>query len=163
MLDEDRRYTRVYALGFETLVGEFLQMSSRSDEIRSALCTAFDWKSEQIKGDADALLAEVEGKSEEELLEMDDLKALALGKYSYSTGAGLIVLMQKAGLDPTTAIPVWCEKLGLNCKGALSRDYAYYKSSIEKLGQLKDMLAQMKEASEKQAAAREAAKAAATE
>ena len=150
------QYSRAYALGFETLCVEVLSVSTRAGDIRLALCAAFDWDSEDIKTDANALRALAEGKSEDELLETDDLKLIAATnpKYTYSFGMGLVVLMQMAGLDPEKAIPVWCEKLSLNCVNALSRDYAYYKSSLAKLEDLKEMLAQMKAASDKQKAER---------
>ena len=37
----------------------------------------------------------------------------------------------------------WVDTLGLGCKNALTRDYAYFESSVEKFGQMKDMFAQV--------------------
>ena len=137
--------------------------------------------SQVLKADAAAMRA-LEGKTEEELFESEDFKAIKAAndklerglKYTYSlgarlavhacshnypsmhpmracpcasphargmrmacAGAGLVVLMQQCGLEPEKAIPLWCEKLGLNCVNALSRDYAYYKTQV---GQMEPML-----------------------
>lgn len=167
LLAPNFEYSPVYAIGFEELCREFLSASTRAADIRVGLCKAFDWDPATIASDAEALLALADGKSEAELLESDDMKAIAAVKpnlkYTYTFGAGLIILMQKVGVDPDVAIPKWCEALNLNCVNAFTRDYAYYKLSKEKMVQLKEMLAQMKEASEKQAKVREAERAAAAE
>jgi len=65
---------------------------------------------------------------------MDEFKRLAAldssFKYTYIFGAGLLVLMQKVGVDPATGVKSWCEKLNLNCEGQFSRDAAYFKTQM---------------------------------
>merc|ERR1719453_139553 len=70
-------YSRVYALGFDTLCTEFLSGSTRADAVRKGLCVAFDWDSDKIAADAEAIRSFANSKSEEEILESDDLKTVA--------------------------------------------------------------------------------------
>lgn len=104
-------YTRVFALGFETLCDTFLS-DGRSEKTaaatRSAMCVAFGLDQAQLEADASALRALSEGKSEEEVLAIDDLKELAAQKptYSYIMGAGLVCMPR---LDPSTSPPTHTE------------------------------------------------------
>ena len=47
------------------------------------------------------------GKSEEEILALEDLKGLAPFKYTYTSGAGLIALMLDNELKPEDTIAKW--------------------------------------------------------
>lgn len=150
------RYSRVMALGFRKLCDTFIIMTDDDTKLKvqEGLCAALaDFPSlEQVNKDAESLTAEAEGKDEAALLEMAELSSLSPFKYTYISGAGLCALMQAAGLSPETSIPVWSEKLSLNCKGALGRDYDYSKTAITKLEGMKDMLEQMKTAGDRRKA-----------
>ena len=91
------KYTRLFALGLETLCAEFLEPATLggeagADKIKKALCYAFEYDAKQIERDAEALRAAAEGKTEDEILEMADLKDEC--KYTYTYGAGLVTLMK---------------------------------------------------------------------
>ena len=153
MVTPSYQYTRIFAVGYEDLCDLFLSAGIEEDTavyVRESMCTALGLDPAKVKADAAALKAASAGKSEEEVLALDDLKALAGQKtaYSYTFGAGLILLMKQANVDPTTAIEKWSDELNLNCKGVLSRDYGYFKNNVEKFEGMKEMFAQMKKASE---------------
>uniref|UniRef100_A0A7S0LAY6 Uncharacterized protein n=1 Tax=Coccolithus braarudii TaxID=221442 RepID=A0A7S0LAY6_9EUKA len=162
-------YTRVFGLGLVSLCDEFLfeaRDDASRDDIRDSLCKALGYEPSAVVSDAESLLQAIEGRSEDELLDtLDDFKLIA-GlekplKYTYTLGAGLIVLMRKAGLEPDgsaegaegTTIERWCARLNLPCARTLSRDYAYYQAQVDKAQQVKDMFAQMKGATDRRLAA----------
>ena len=166
------RYTRLFALGFETLCDTFLSAGASPETLkytRSSLCVAFGVDEAKVKSDAAALLALTEGMSEADMLATDDLKELAQLKptYSYILGSGLTTLMKQAKQSSDGAeltgedIARWCDALELNCKNALTRDYNYYVTSVEKFGQMKEMFIQMDASAKRQAADRLKQKAAA--
>ena len=147
------KYTRLFALGLETLCAEFLEPATLggeagADKIKKALCYAFEYDAKQIERDAEALRSAAEGKTEDEILEMADLKDEC--KYTYTYGAGLVTLMKMASVDPQAAIPKWSPEN----KGVLARDYAYYLVASSKMEQMKEMIAQMNAGAAKREAAR---------
>lgn len=165
MFSPQYKYSPVYAVGFESLCKLFLDtLPSDQDreELRSSMCIGLGIDPAVMKKDGEELLANAKGMAEAELLESPDLKAIATAgnfKYTYSLGAGIICLMEAVGTEPTDeAITRWCDSLNLKGK-LLLRDYTYYKSSVEKMGQAKEMMLQMRVASKKAEAKRLAAKA----
>lgn len=154
------QYSPIFALGFETLCSYYaieVRNEAARERMREALAKALLLDPAQMKSDADALLAASEGADEEALLATAELQKLASlegkFKYTYVFGTGLIILMQKVGVDPEAGVKSWCEKLNLAaCEGQFARDYRYYKSQMDKLDGMKAMMAQMKEAAEKAAA-----------
>lgn len=153
MASRDYRYSRVMALGFVRLCDTFLTLTDDETklQVQKGMCDALQYPGgfEAVKKDAAALMADAEGKDEDGLLALADIKGLAPFKYTYISGAGLCALMLDAGLTPETSIAKWSDELGLNCKGALERDYNYFRTSIQKLSDMKEMLAQMKASSDK--------------
>ena len=124
---KDYQYSRIFALGFETLAGTFMfeiQDDAKREKAKDALATGLGFERKTLKKDADDLLAWVEGKTEEDVLALDDMKKLAeKSKYSYTLGAGLIALMTKVGATPEGtdgAITRWCSDMGF--AGTLGRD-----------------------------------------
>ena len=148
-------YSRVFAVGYEALCDTFLLSTCRTPAdgvaIRASLLTALSMDEAVVASDAKMLLAAAEGKSEAEVLALDDLAQLRdfahpKGfKYTYTFGAGMITLMRAAGVEPDSeSIERWCGALKLGCAGVLTRDYSYFKSNIEKMEQLKEMMVQLK-------------------
>ena len=87
------RYSRIFAVGFNTLCDIFLSAGIREDSAklaRDALCVAYGFEPKTVYKDAEALKAAAEGKSEEEVLALKDLTDLAASdtQYSYALGAG---------------------------------------------------------------------------
>jgi len=156
MASPDFKYTRVLALGYERLCDEFLASvdPELKTKVKTNLALALRFDPDSIPRDAEALKSLAAGKSEEEILALEDLKGLAPFKYTYTSGAGLIALMLDNELKPEDTIAKWSDELGLGCKSALGRDYAYYKGSVEKMAQMREMMAQMKEAEDKKKAER---------
>jgi len=167
MVTKNYRYTRLFALGLVTLCDIFLEAGCSPETAkatRSSLCAAFEVEEDKVNKDAAALLALVEGKSETEILAIDDLQEISKQSptYSYIFGAGLTTLFKGAKPDMKGEdIERWCDELDLNCKNALTRDYNYYVQAVEKFGQMKEMFAQMDASAKRQAAERLKDKAAA--
>merc|ERR1719247_3741939 len=153
MASRDYRYSPVMALGFVRLCDTFLTMTDDDTklQVQTSLCAALQYPGgfEGVTKDAAALLAAAEGKDEDGLLALADIKGLTPFKYTYISGAGLCALMLDAGLTPETSIAKWSDELGLNCKGALERDYDYFRTSIQKLSDMKEMLKVMKVSADK--------------
>jgi len=158
-------YSRIYAVGFEALCKVFLE-GCPSDEdreaVRSSMCIGLGMDPAQVQRDAEEMTTLATGMAEAELLETPDFKEVAAiegFKYTYTFGAGLITLMTEVNTDPTSeSIERWCSALNIGA-GTLKRDYAYYKSSLDKVSQVKEMMLQMQVASKRQEAKRLAAKA----
>ena len=142
------QYTRVFALGFCTLVDAFLPASCRTKEdeaaARKALFIGLGLDEAAVYADAEGMRAMAQGSSKAELLASDDLAQLAASprhKYTYAFGVGLVVLMRMAGetelaapgraygstLASRSAVPgaidIWCEALNLNCASRLTSEY----------------------------------------
>jgi len=157
-------YSRIYAVGYEELCKAFLE-GCPSDEdreaIRSSMLIGLGMDPAKVQRDAEELLALAEGMAEAELLETADFKDVAAidgFKYTYTFGAGLITLMPVVKTEPSNeSIERWCSALKIGAR--LQTDYAYYKSSLEKVGQAKEMMLQMQVASKRAEAKRLAAKA----
>jgi len=162
LISPSYKYSRVFSLGFESLCTVFLEGTSTSPkdaaDARLALYSALGLDEAKSKADAEALMAEATGKSEAELFETDDFKAIKDAKdfkYSYQFGSGLIALMKLVNVEPSEeAIDRWCTQLELTNAGVLKRDFAFYESQLTKLEQLKEMLLQMTAASKRNEAAR---------
>jgi len=159
------QYSRVYAAGFESLCKLFLEACPSEqdrEDVRSSMSIALGIDPAQMQKDGEDLMVAAKGMSEAELLETPDFKDIASAgsfKYTYALGAGLICSMEAVGTEPTDdAIMRWCDSLKLKGK-VLQSDYAYYKSSVEKMGQVKELMLQMRVASKKAEAKRLAAKA----
>jgi hypothetical protein len=159
------QYTRIWALGFDTLCELFLSAGCSSDcatKVRSSLYVAFDMVQEDVEADCAALKALSEGVTEEQALALEDLVALSKQKvtYDYTFGTGLATLMKQASVPPSEeVIARWCDALNLSCKSVFTRDYKYFESSVEKFAQMKEMMAQMEISAKRDAAKREAEKA----
>ena len=149
------QYSKVFAVGYESLCETFLTSVCRTPadgiSIRASLLTALAMDEATIAADAKDMLASVAGKSEEEVFALEEFEAIKNFahpkgfKYTYTFGAGMISVMKAAGVEPSVeSIERWCTALGLGCSGVMVRDFSYFKSSIEKLDQLKEMLLQMK-------------------
>jgi len=158
-------YSRVYAVGFEALCKVFLEScpsDADREAIRSSMCIALGMDPAQVRRDSEELTALADGMAEEELLATSDFKDISAingFKYTYTLGAGLITLMPVVGTEPTAeSIDRWCSGLNIGAS-RLQTDYAYYKSSLEKVAQVKEMMLQMQVASKKAEAKRLAAKA----
>jgi len=163
-------YSSAFGLGFQTLVGYYsleIRSDTQKEKMRVALATALLTDPAQLKEDAESLLVTAEELSENELFETAEFKRLAQldskFKYTYIFGVGLLTLMQKVGVDPDTGVKSWCERLNLKCQNQFTRDASYFKAQMSKLELMKEMFAQMKEASEKAAAQAAADKAAGVE
>merc|ERR1719253_1359814 len=155
-------YSRVYAVGFEALCKVFLEgCSSDADReaVRSSMCIGLGMDPAKVQRDAEELTALAAGMTEAELLETPDFKEISGAssfKYTYTFGAGLISLMPAVGTEPSSeSIERWCSTLNIGTR--LQTDYKYYKSSLEKVAQVKEMMLQMLVASKKAEAKRLAA------
>lgn len=152
---------RCFYLGFESLCKTFLEGSSSESEqeaIRSSLCAAFGFDAERLRKEAQALEAFAAGKSEAELLAMQDLAAISAAggrfKYSYPLGAGLFALMPMASdVEEVTdeVIERWCAALQLPSK-KLVKDYAFIVDASEKLVEVKQMMMEMSAAAKRKEA-----------
>mmetsp|Transcript_99141 Transcript_99141/g.171964 ORF Transcript_99141/g.171964 Transcript_99141/m.171964 type:complete len:325 (+) Transcript_99141:68-1042(+) len=150
-LREGFSYSRVFALGLDSLCTSFLQeIASESDReaVRRALCAALDLDPVMVKRDADGLQSFADGKTEEELLSSEDLKEIAAqkntpAKYTYALGSGLLTLMPLVGEEVGDyTIERWCEKLKLK-ETKLKKDWLLYKGSLDKLNEAKAVLIEM--------------------
>ena len=127
--------------GWRRCRAEFLEPATLggeagADKIKKALCYAFEYDAKQIERDAEALRAAAEGKTEDEILEMADLKDEC--KYTYTYGAGLVTLMKMASVDPQAAIPRVAGE-----QGRARARTPYYLVASSKMEQMKEMIAQM--------------------
>jgi len=170
MASPNYQYAPPFGLGFETLCSYYaveLRVESERGRMSEALAGALLADAAQMKKDAESLLAAADGVTEEALFETPEFKALAAlngeFKYTYVFGVGLLVLMQKVGVDPNAGVKSWTEKLNLKCENQFTRDANYFKVQMEKLELMKGMLTQMKTAGEKASAKQAADKAAGIE
>jgi len=161
------QYSRVFAVGFESLCTVFLPSTcstpENAEQARRALYAGLGMDPDQCKADSESLLSLAAGKTEADLLESEDFAKIkeADFKYSYQFGAGLVALMKAVGTEPSAdAISRWCTALDLNANATLTRDWEFYESQIVKLEGLKEMLLQMTAASKRNEADRLKAKAA---
>merc|ERR1719247_687279 len=165
MITPTYEYSRVFSVGFDSLCTVFLAASPSEEDklaLRSSMLKGLGFDPATVQKDAEALTASATGLSEEALFETDDFKKIAAKdgfKYSYTFGAGLISLMQAVGVEPgDEAIERWCEKLNMK-PNTLKRDYAYFKDSMQKMEDVKEMMLQMKVSAKRQEAQRLAEKA----
>ena len=163
------KYSRIFALGFESMCDLFLSVGisdSTAQLVRESLCVAFEFEPEKVAKDAKGLAELAKGKTEEELLALDDLKALSSTspQYSYTLGAGLLSLMKEAGLEPDAdVIKRWCEALNIKAVNSFTRDYGYFQMNVKKFAELREMFAQMEVSAAKKKAANLAKQAEAAE
>ena len=158
-------YSRIFAVGYEALCKEFLQ-GCPNDADREALKTSMAYglgmEYSVLARDAESLTSSASSMSEAELLASKDFKAVADKgnfKYTYTFGAGIIALMGTVGVEPgAESIDKWCGELSMG-PNVLKRDYDYYKTSVEKMSQVKDMMLQMQVSAKKAEAKRLAEKA----
>lgn len=165
MVRETYEYSRIWSVGFDKLCGVFLQglpNDADREAVRSSMCIGLGMEPSMVTKDAEQLNAAASGMTEDAFFESDDFKKVAAKdgfKYCYTFGAGLICMMEAVGVEPgEEAIDKWCEKLGLPTK-AFKRDYAYFKSSVEKMEGVKEMMLQMQVAAKRSEAKRLADKA----
>lgn len=159
MASPNFQYTRVFALGFESLCSTFLEGQPGADAaaIRAGLCAGLGLDSAAVKRDSEALTAEAgaDGFDEAALFASADFEAIgkAVGfKYSYPYGAGLLTLMPMVGEERSQATAErWCEQLGQR-PGQLKKDLAFYESAIEKLSEVQQMLMEMQAAQKRKEA-----------
>lgn len=163
------QYSRVFAVGFESLCSVFLPATSSSpenaEEARRALYVGLGMDPDECKADADALLALAAGKTEDELLATEDfvkIKQSGDFKYSYQFGAGLVALMKVVGTEPSAeSCGRWCNALNVGASSTLTRDWEFYESQVVKVEGFQEMLLQMTAASKRNEAERLKTKAAA--
>jgi len=161
------RYSRIYAVGFETLCTAFLEGTARDakdgEEVRTSLYVGLGMDAAECKADADALLALAAGKTEEELLASDDFQQVKAApfKYSLQFGSGLVALMKVVDVKPSAeSIQRWCDALDLPNAASCTRDFEYFETQMRKLETFQEMLLQMKGASKRREAEQLKAKAA---
>ena len=164
------RYSRIFAVGFQSMCDVFLSVGitdSTAQLVRESLCVAFEFEPSTVYADAADLLELAKGKSEEEVLALDDLKELAgssSSQYSYTLGAGLLSLMKEAGIEPDAdVIKRWCEALNIKAVNSFTRDYGYFQMNVKKFAELREMFQQMEVSAAKKKAADLAKKAEAAE
>jgi hypothetical protein len=139
-------YNEVYAVGFAALVDAFLGRACRTPEaaaaIRSCLCAALGFDEVRVYADARALLSSSAGMPEADLFATPAFRRMAASrvKYTYALGVGLVLLMRATGETRAVgdagkygaqyaaggaadgAVDRWCDALGLEFAGRLSRD-----------------------------------------
>jgi hypothetical protein len=150
------KYSRIWAVGFMALCDTFLE-TCRTEENKvlttAALLYGLGMDVAEVQADAEALKAACAGKTEAELMELDDFRHIKDAKrfiYTYTFGSGLLTLMPAAGVTPSNeAIDRWCSSLNLSMNESLKRDYAYFRSSIEKYEQIKELQVMMAAQSKK--------------
>jgi len=150
---------RVFYLGFQSLCKTFLEGSSSESEqqaITTSLCTACGLDPGRLAAEAAAFEEFATGKSEQEILASEDLKAIAEAagrfKYSYPLGAGLFALMPMAGLEVNDeVIERWCTELQLPTK-KLQKDWAFFVDASEKLVEVRQMIMEMSAAAKRKEA-----------
>merc|ERR1740138_801927 len=154
------RYSRIFAVGYTGLCDVFLSAGineATAKCARDAMIKAFNFEPSTVYADAAELTKLAEGKTEEEVLALDDLKELAAStpQYSYTLGAGLGQLMKMSSVEPTDeAIERWCAALNIKSVKSFTRDMGYFNMNVEKFGQMKEMFEQMNiSAAKKKAAA----------
>merc|ERR1711972_699406 len=108
MIAPTYKYSRIFALGFETLCDTFIadQLSESEKELLvSSMCVGLDLDRDTLKTDAQALRDAASPASEDELLASTDFKQIAelegAFKYSYAFGAGMLALMPLVDATPT--------------------------------------------------------------
>lgn len=130
-------YTRVFALGFESLCKIVLRQSSKTDEdgerVRRALLIALGMDPDITKRDAEALRSFAKESTEEQLFASEDFTKIAgirNFRYIYPFGAGLLATMQTMGQEMSDeTIQRWCEKLNFPSRNVkkLQKDRDIYK------------------------------------
>jgi len=159
------RYSRVFAVGYDALCNVFLSAGVEEKTaklVRDSLCESYEFEPSKVYADAADLLKLAEGKSEEEVLALEDMKELASKdvQYSYTLGAGLVALMKQASVEPNDeSIKRWCAALNIKSVNSFVRDMGYFNMNVEKFGQMKEMFEQMKVSAAKKKANDLAAKA----
>ena len=102
MVSPSFAYSRVFALGFDTLCSTFLEATPSESEkaaLKESLCIGLNLDSKRIAADASELKAATKGQSEEDIFASDEFKAIAAVdnfKYSYPFGAGVLEMMRVA-------------------------------------------------------------------
>lgn len=152
------KYSRIFAVGFESLCTAFLEGVSNDDErerLRSSMCIGLGIDPKKMQKDAAALEELAKASSEEALLASDDFRLVASTpnwKYSYAFGAGLLALMPLVGSEASDeVIDRWCESLNLNSK-RLKTDWAFYVDASQKMVEGRQMLLEMAAATKRKEA-----------
>lgn len=150
-LREGFSYSRVFALGLDSLCDTFLQEvepESKREAIRRSLYVALDLDPAVVTRDAAGLKDFADGKTEKELLSSEDMTQIAQqknapSKYTYELGAGLLKLMSLVGEEVGEyTIERWCESLNLR-DTKLKKDWVLYKGALDKLNEAKAMAIEM--------------------
>ena len=157
------KYTRVFAVGFETLCESFfvaIPNDKQRAEIHDSMCVALELDTRKLVKDAADLKAEAAGKTEEELLALPDFREIAEGhKYSYPFGAGLLTLMPLVGSPPTAeVIQRWCGSLSL-ASIRLEKDWLFFEKALENMANGRQMMLEMQASAKRKEAAALKAKA----
>lgn len=157
------KYTRVFAVGFETLCESFLAAipsEKQRADIHDAMCVALELDGAKLKADAEALKAAASGSTEEQLLALPEFREIAEGhKYSYPFGAGLLTLMPLVGAPPNPeVIERWCTSLGLTSI-RLSKDWTFFEKALQQIADGRQMMIEMKASAKRKEAAALKAKA----
>jgi len=137
--------SKVFSLGFEALCETFLESVNQEEkkELHDALCMAVGFDPKMVRKEAENLEAFANGKTEDELLAAEELKAIAAAgnfKYSYPLGAGLLTLMPMVGVEPSDeAIERWCTQLNLPAS-RLQKDWTLYVDAQRRMAEGRLML-----------------------
>jgi len=147
MMKPSYQSSKVFSLGFEALCKTFLESVNEEEQekLHDALCMAVGLDPKIVRKEADDLEAFANGKTEDELLAGEDLKAIAAGgnfKYNYPLGAGLLTLMPMVGVEPSDeAIERWCTQLKLPAS-RLQKDWTLYVDAQRRMAEGRLMLAE---------------------
>lgn len=156
----DYKYTRVFAVGFETLCESFLAAvpnEAQRSKIHDAMCVALELDAKKVVQDAAALKEAAGSMTEEQILATADLKSGV--KYSYPLGAGLLTLMPLVGSPPSTdVIDRWCEALGLT-PIRLQKDWMFFEKALQQMADGRQMMLEMQASAKRKEAATLKAKA----
>jgi len=147
MMKPSYQSSKVFSLGFEALCKTFLESVNEEEQekLHDALCMAVGFDPKMVRKESDDLEAFANGKTEDELLAGEDLKAIAAAgffKYNYPLGAGLLTLMPMVGVEPSDeAIERWCTQLKLPAS-RLQKDWTLYVDAQRRMAEGRLMLAE---------------------
>jgi len=152
-------YSRVFALGFETLCSTFIgdQLSEKDAEhLVTCMYKGLDLDAAQMRADAQAMRDLAAASSEEEMLASDDFKKIAelegSFKYSYPFSAGMLALMPLVDTKPSDeTLEHWYGSLKLDHLRPI-KDWKYFESSAEKMMQVKQMMVEQQAAAKRKEA-----------
>jgi hypothetical protein len=153
-------YSRVFALGFDSLCKTFLapiKEEADREKLQDSMLIALGLSPETVRKDAEELRTIAAGSTEEAVFGTEDFKTIAATeefKYTYQFGAGLMALMELVGEEPSDeTVSRWTAELGMS-SSLLKKDAAYYKSIIRKLSEMKQMMVQMEASAKRKEAAK---------